>query len=74
MRQNPQMPLAQFCATVNALAQAECLKINRESHSPFSAMHHDMPESMLSIYWEDGLTPKEAMEEINSDHDKEGHA
>lgn len=61
--------LTAFTAEVNRLARAQAGTINAtNTGSPFRAVHHDFPESMLRHYFDKGVTPQEALTEIHDNH------
>ena len=63
------MNLTEFTAAVNALERAKVEKLNekyRAGELLFGAKHHEYPESMLSYYFNAGMTPEQAVREIEA--------
>lgn len=59
--------LTWFAMRVNSLARRQCDAINRKAGGDiFAAVHHDFPESMLKLYYDEGLTPAKALAEIDA--------
>jgi hypothetical protein len=58
--------LRSFTATVNGIARRQCDLLNQK-FGPFSALHHDYPESMLKYYYEAGYTVDQTLDAITDD-------
>lgn len=72
--ENPSMELTldEFTDEVNYLCEQECERINASRHGLFTAEHLDYPSLMLAHYYDQGLTPAEAMKALKENEDKEG--
>ena len=55
--------LKSYTDAVNKLSRKDCDKI--KPSSIFGYYHHDFPESMMKYYFEQGLTPRQAIDSIN---------
>jgi hypothetical protein len=68
------MTLKAFANEVNRIKHAECARINADPKKIFGAEHYDYPESMMKLYFDQGLTPKGAVELMDDEHEAEGWA
>lgn len=68
------MTLQEFTKAVNALAQEDCDQLNRayeKGLALFGAEHVDYPESLLRLYYNKGLSPRETLVEMELEHEAE---
>ena len=59
--------LAEYTKAVNALAHKDAAKCK----GIFRGVHHDFPERMMERYWEQNYTPRQVLNQINSDAEAE---
>lgn len=69
----PTLSLVDFVAEVNRISKAEC-KGDKTSGKLFPLVHIPLPEVMLKHYHEEGMTPQETMDSINTESAAEGRA
>lgn len=66
------MELKQYTEQVNTLLRAKCDVLNvmhKAGLSLFGAKHYDYPESMMRLYFDQRLTPEQAVAAIEQDAD-----
>ena len=66
------LTLSEFTAEVNKLYHEECARLNANPNKLFGAEHFDYPEIMLSLYYDQGLTPAETKRFIDEEAEQEG--
>lgn len=66
--------LQSFTAAVNSLDVAKCERINKEPGILFKAVHTPFREGMMKSYFDAGLSPSDALNEIDDNAEAEGRA
>lgn len=71
------MTLKEFTKAVNAIAKEDCDQLNRayeKGLARFGATHFDYPEDLVRIYYNQGLSPRDALIEMELEHEAEVYA
>jgi len=59
--------LTSFTKAVNAVDQAMCDKLAKDSMQTFDTQHCDMPENMLKMYFDEGFTAEQAFDALGNE-------